>query len=124
MAENDGEGLAAPVSDVVESLDEIFATNDVVYDTIVAWGKKVRVVSLSANDFIEWQEANDGPAKKTAGIRLFVKSVVNANGDHIGKPEHTEKLKHKSFKEILTVVNKILAMNGLQKEKADEAKND
>ena len=109
---------------VVESMDEILSTNDVVYDTIEAWGKKVRIVSLSANDFIEWQEANDTPAKKTAGIRLFIKSIVNRKGEHIGKPEHGEPLKKKSFREIIKVVNKILVLNGLNKENEGEAKKD
>lgn len=115
---NDQETITNP--GVVESMDEIFETNDVEYDTIEAWGKQVRIVSLNAEDFIEWQEANDTSAKKTAGIRLFIKCIVNSKGQHIGNPKDIEKLKKKSVREILKVVKQILKMNGLETKKADE----
>lgn len=99
---------------VVESMDEIFGTNDVEYNVIDAWGKKVRVVSMSAEDFIEWNEASTDAAKKTSGIRLFLKCIVNAKGERIGTLKHMEQLKKKSVREIIKVVQVILKVNGLE----------
>src|SRR6478736_5601326 len=70
---------------VVSSIDEITDINDVEYREIDGFkpGQRIRIGSLSAGDFIEWQEANDGEAKKTAGLRLLCKSLVGPEPSNI-----------------------------------------
>lgn len=108
------------------SADGVIGTNDIEYDTIPAWGGKLRIQSLTAGDLIEWSEANDsGEAKRTAGLRLIVKSAVDKDGKLIFIDKHIAKLREKSHKETEKVVKGILKLNAmLVKSQDTAAKND
>lgn len=57
-------------------------TNNVKYDTVEAYGTQVRIGSVSSADMLEWVEGNADPQKrKRAGLRLLVKSIVDAEGN-------------------------------------------
>ena len=107
----------------VLSIADIENATDVEYFEIEAWGGIVRIGSLTADDFIEWQEANEGPAKRTAGLRLIVKSLVDEQNTRIGTDKHIELFKKKSVAMTEKVVSAIVKLNGL-KVKGDAAKND
>lgn len=99
---------------VFESVDEMLAVTDVEFTTVNGWSGKVRIGSLTAGDMIEWTEANEGEAKRTAGLRLIVKSLVNSKGERIGKDNHIPLLRTKSHKVTEDIVKAILKLNGME----------
>lgn len=69
------------VSNVFGSLDELIASGvtDVEYKTIDGFAPgspQLRIGSVTSGEIIEWQEASDGDAKRTAGLRLICRSLV------------------------------------------------
>lgn len=99
------------------SLQEIVDSQDVVYDMVVVpeWGnKKVRIGSLSAEDIVEWTDANSGAARKTAGGRIFIKSLVDKDGNRIGDIKMLGALLKKNSAAIGTVLEAILKLNKLE----------
>jgi hypothetical protein len=73
---------------------------------------------------IEWLEANEGPAKKTAGLRLVAKSLVDKTGARIGKEDTVVKLASRNTQAINRIVQAVLDLNGLKKSASADAKND
>jgi hypothetical protein len=97
------------------SLDEILAKSDTQYEVldVPQWGGKIRIGSLPGDEFVEWTEANEGEAKKTAGARIILKSLVDANGTRIGDLKKLEQMKKRDTSVINYVVQKILLLNGV-----------
>jgi hypothetical protein len=85
----------------------------------------MRVASLNAEDMVDFIEANEGPAKKTAGVRLIVRSIVDDKGERIGTDKHLAIFKRKDAKTIDMVVRRLMLLNGIGKEAQDieKAKN-
>jgi hypothetical protein len=107
------------------SIEDILAVDDIQYTEVEAWGGKVRLGSLTAGDVLEFVESNEGPAKRTAGIRLLIKSLVDADGNRIGRPEMLDRFRKKNAQIINMLVEKILILNGLStKGTTEAAKND
>ncbi len=69
-----------PEDDQIDSMADILDAKDVEYATIEGFtkDKPFRIGTLSAGDLIEWSEANEGEAKRTAGLRLICKSRQTA----------------------------------------------
>ena len=118
MAEEDKNGH------IFESVDEMLAEPDVEYALIPGWNGTIRVGSLTAGDMIEWSEANEGEAKRTAGLRLIVKSLVNSEGKRIGTDKHIPLFRAKSHKVTERIVKEILKLNGFQVAEGTPAKKD
>jgi hypothetical protein len=99
----------------VLSMEEFLSEPDVEYATIPGLkpGTVLRIGSLSAGDLIEWSEANEGDAKRTAGLRLIVKSMVDKDGVRIGTDKHIVALRNKSHKLTERLVKEILSLNGM-----------
>ncbi len=111
------------------SMDEIFAdgATEVEYAYIEGFkpGKRLRIGSVTAGDIIDWSEASDGEAKKTAGLRLIQKSLVNEAGERIANnPEWLMKLKGLRHKETDRLVREILKLNGMSVKAEAETKKD
>lgn len=107
------------------SVDEMLAAEDVEFATIQTWnGKYTRIGSLTAEDLIEWSEANDTPAKKNAGLRLFVKSLVDKDGKRIGTPAHILAFAKKNNAQIEKVIEAILKLNHMKVKGQQAVKND
>lgn len=125
------------------SIDEVNTSKDEEYFEIEVWGGIFLAGSLTADDFILWQEANEGPAKRTAGLRLIVDSMcgplagcpacegalhngVAHKGVHprTGSDKHLEIYKKKSVAMTEKVVAAIVKLNGLKVKGADSPKND
>lgn len=107
------------------SMDEVAAAPDVEYDTVVAWaGKPIRIGSLTAADLIEWSEASEGEAKRTAGVRLIVRSMVDKDGNRIANDTHIGVFAKKSHKITETIVRAILKLNGMDVKADAAAKKD
>jgi hypothetical protein len=98
---------------VYESVEDMLAADDVEYALVDGWKGQIRIGSLTAGDMIEWNEANEGEAKRTAGLRLIVKSLVNSTGKRIGTEKHIPLLRAKSHKVIDHIVREVLKLNGL-----------
>lgn len=106
--------------------DDILNTDDVQYDVIdvPAWKGKIRVGSLSANDLLEFVEANEDPVqKRLAAARLLNKSLVDENGKRLGGPERETQLMKKDARVLTDIVQKILVLNGMDKKTSDAEKN-
>ncbi len=117
------------------SVDEMLGADDVEYATVPSWKVKdpktgelvqgyVRIASLNAEDLIEWREANEGPAKRTMGIRLLVSSLVDEHGNRIGSAKHYELFKKKSNAVMEKILEEIIKLNGMTKKAEATAKND
>lgn len=120
-----GDGSAAVEEEVkFLSMDEMIAAEDIEYAVVDGWGGKIRLASLTADDLIEWTETNEGPAKKTAGLRLVIKSIVDAKGVRIGKPEHLEALRKKGHATCERLLKEVLQLNGMSVKQAGETKKD
>jgi hypothetical protein len=98
------------------SIEDIDSTIDTRYSEVQAWGGTIRLGSLNAGDMMEFVESNEGPARRTAGIRLIVKSIVDKDGRRIGEPKHIEIFKKKDATTIAMLVNKIMELNDLNPE--------
>jgi len=109
---------------VFETMDEMLAAPDVEYAVIEGWNGQIRIGSLTAGDMIEWSEANEGEAKRTAGLRLIVKSIVNSQGTRIGTEKHIATLRTKSHKVTEKIVREILKLNGMNVKVGEEPKKD
>lgn len=101
------------------SIDEILAAEDVEFTEAEAWGGKVRFGTLSAGALMDFASKNEGPGKRTAGIRLIVDSLVDADGKRIGKPSHIEAFKTKNGAVLNRLCDVIMELNGM----ADKALN-
>ena len=106
--------------EAILSLDEILASDDVEYAVIEGFapGDKIRIGSLTAGDLIEWSEANETEAKRTAGLRLIVRSVVDGEGKRLMSDKHIAALRKKNHKRTENVVKEILKLNGLKTEES------
>jgi hypothetical protein len=99
-------------------LDEIIAADDTKYDTVEAYGKTVRIGSLSSADmidFIEKQMDSKG-AGRFAGIYLLVMSLVGPNGERVAKEERdatVEVFKNKHAASNRAVIRAARHLNGL-----------
>jgi hypothetical protein len=123
-------GSGKPAGATVLSLDDIVQVDDVRYDyvTVPEWSKPnqpavVRIGSLNAEDLIEFVESNEGPAKRTAGLRLIIQSLVDEQGKRVGRPEHLQALKKKDAKACNRIVEAILKLNGIETRAQAAAKN-
>lgn len=105
--------IKPPEEEVLSNANDILGSNDFEYATIDAWGKKVRIQSLTAGDILEWSEAGEGEAKKTAGLRLIIKSVVDGTGKLVFSPNHISILRTKNHKQTEKVIEAIIKLNGL-----------
>lgn len=127
MATND----KAEAVKIYASMDEIEASgaNAVEYATIDGFkpGEKIRIGSVTAGDIIEWSEANEGEAKKTAGLRLLTKSLVGPepeNKRYADDPKNIGKFRAMRHKETDRIVKEILKLNGMNVKAEQEVKKD
>jgi len=121
---------AVPVPDsVVDSMEDIFSSDTIEYAVIPGFkaGQKLRIGSLSAGDMIEWSEANEGEAKRTAGLRLICKSLVGPapeNKRYANDPKNIAVFREKSHRATEEIVRHIIKLNGLRVGQDAAAKND
>lgn len=120
--------VTGAVADEFMSIAEIAGTVDVEYKSVVvpAWGPKpVRLASVTADDIIKWSESNESPtAKRNMGLRLIIKSVVDANGKRLMDESHLNMLANKSHKATEALVKAILDLNGMNVKDEARAKKD
>lgn len=114
--------------EVYESVDDMVAdgASEVEYAVIEGFkaGKLIRIGSVNAGDMIDWSEANEGEAKRTAGLRLIQKSLVNKDGKRIGNPTDLGKLRTMRHNITERIVKEILKLNGMNVKQDAEAKKD
>ena len=111
------------------SMEEILASgaSDAEYAEVDGFkpGERVRIGSVTAGDMIVWSEANEGEAKKTAGLRLICKSLVNADGvRYADDDKNIAKFRVMRHKETERIVKEILKLNGMNVKAEEKAKND
>jgi hypothetical protein len=95
-------------------------------------GQVFVLASVTAGAMIAWSEANDGEAKRTAGLRLIIQSVVDgepgvddgATGARIMDDTHIALLRKLPHKVTEAVVKDILKLNGMNVKADNEAKKD
>lgn len=111
----------------VETIDEIASAQDIEYATVDGFvpDRPFRIGSLTAGDLIEWSEANEGEAKRTAGLRLITKSLVNAKGERFMATDTKalDVLRAKNHKVTERIVMDILKLNGMNVKADAAAKN-
>lgn len=114
-----------PTEPKVLGLADIISADDKEYATIPGFksGEVFRIQSLTADDLIIWSETNEGEAKRTAGLRLIIKSLVDSEGKLILNDTHIGVLKTKSHRITERIVREILKLNGINVKGDTEAKN-
>lgn len=122
------------LDDVVAGMSEIETVRNEEFATVPGFkeGQVLRIGSITAGDFIEWQEANKGEAKRTAGLRLICKSLVGpapANERYAVADKNIQVFRRMSHKSTENVVKAILKLNGIRTKRTkddedDEEKND
>lgn len=129
--ENKNNVVQMPTEKIYASMDDLLSggATDVEYKVIDGFrpGEKLRIGSVSAGDIMEWSEANDGEAKKTAGLRLITKSLVGPEPNNIRFADDPKNIQHfRKFrhKETERIVREILALNGMNVRQDANAKND
>jgi hypothetical protein len=97
------------------TIDDIFEVKDTRFLEIEVpeWGGSIRVAALSAGDMIDFVESNSGPAQKTAGIRLIILSLVDEQGNRIGKPEMIERFRKRDTRAMNRVVDALMELNDM-----------
>lgn len=120
---------------LILSIDQMLAADDIEYAEIPTWKVKdpttgeiaqgyTRIGSLNADAIITWREMNDSPAKRTMGVRLFVDSLVDENGNRIGNEQHYEAFKKKSNAIQESVLKEVVKLNGMTVKAEEKIKND
>ena len=107
------------------SLDDIETSDDIkiIQCDVPEWNGHLLLGSLPAFEMIEWAETTEPLAKKTAGLRLIVKSLVNEKGDRIGTDKHLHIFMKKSAVVCNRIIDDIIKLNGLNKKAEAEVKN-
>jgi len=105
---------------------EFLNEDDVEYALIDGFkpGEKLRIRSLTAGDIIEWSEASevDKDLKRTAGLRLIIRSLVDEKGDRmLSEMLHLEHLRKKNQRLVNQMIAAILKHNGMDVKKPDKA---
>ncbi len=116
---------------VYASVDEMVASgaNDVEYAVIEGFKEKekVRIGSVTAGDMIEWSEANETEAKRTAGLRLICRSLVGPEPGNIRYANDDKNIaKFRTMRHNVTerIVKAILKLNGMNVKQDADAKKD
>jgi hypothetical protein len=98
----------------VLTVEEMLSADDIEFDEVAAFGGTVRIGSIDAGKMIEFQEAQNTPAKKNAGLRLIIESIVNEKGERLGNwPVDLQRWKTRSQKTCERLVAAILKLNGM-----------
>lgn len=114
---------------IAQSMAEIEASNEVEYKLIDGFkdGQFLEIGSLTAGDLIEWQEANEGVAKRTAGLRLICKSLVGPMPDRVRYANETKNIeifRRMNLKRTEKIVKEILDLNGMTVQGQENSKKD
>ena len=88
--------------------------------------------TVTSGDIIEWSEASEGEAKRTAGLRLIIKSVVDgepgkdqgATGKTILDDTFIKVLKQIPHKDTERLIKDIVKLNGMTLKGDNATKND
>jgi hypothetical protein len=116
------------INSIYESVDEMVAdgASEVQFAEIEGFHpeKRIRIGSVSAGDMIEWSEANETEAKRTAGLRLISKSLVNKAGVRISSDKDIAKFRTMRHNVTERIVKEILKLNGMTVKADEKAKND
>lgn len=87
------------------------------------WKTKLRFGSLNAEEMIEFVEANEGIAKRTASVRLVQKSLINEKLERIGDDKMLQRLMKKDAKIINRLASRLLVLNGLSEDEQKKLGN-
>jgi hypothetical protein len=114
---------------IASSMDDLAEIDQVEYATIEGFlpGKTLRIGSLTAGDLIAWSESNDGPAKRTAGLRLIIKSLVGpppSNIRYANDEKNIAVFRQKRHNVTERIVKEILKLNGMTVKTDEATKND
>ena len=109
-----------PPPKIYSSMEEIEESgkDDIEYRFIDGFkpGEVFQIGSLNAGDLIVWSEANEGEAKRTAGLRLITKSLVGPAPEYrryADDAKNIEKFRRRNHKVTERIVKEILELNGM-----------
>ena len=102
----------------------MLSAESIKFDNVPAWGGVVRIGSLSADDMLSFIEGNEDPEKKRlSGLRLLVRSIVDADGNRIGDESMIPAFRKKDSATIMQLITAITKLNGLDEEEAKKLGN-
>lgn len=103
---------------------------EIVKVVVDAKGGVMYIGSLSADEFVEWQEAKsdktDPDAKKNASAVLMMRSLVKGPEDatRIGTPAHVAAFRKAKVSSTERLLKAILKLNYINQKDEDAAKNE
>lgn len=110
---------------VVESWEELLGADDTEYTDVTVGHVVVRLGSLSSKEMLAWvADQADEEKKKTNGLVLVAKCLVDKTGKRIGKVDEMLKLRDKQPKTVRRLVDAAVALNEMNvkaKEKNDSS---
>lgn len=97
------------------TIDQIEQADDLPCSLVSAWGGEVKLVSLPANEYIEWETAKtDDSSSLDKIVKLLQLSCVKEDGSKLFSKESVKVLHKKSPKTILKLFNEAVKLNSLQ----------
>lgn len=109
----------------VLNVEELLAASQVEYREIEVGSSVVRVGTLTAEELIEFMEANTDKAQsRIANIRMLVKSLVNEKNERIGTDAHVALFLKANSGVVNKIVKVVMDMNGITEPKVQESKKD
>lgn len=118
--------MADPAKKVVSSIAEFDEVPEVEYAEIDGFkpGTVIRIGSLNAGDVIDWQSSDGSEARRTAGLRLICRSLVDDKGNRYATDENVNVPKFRKLPNKITerIVREILKLNGMTVRGEEDAK--
>jgi hypothetical protein len=110
---------------ILSTWEDVLAVEDTDYTEIeIAKDKSVRLGTLSSADLLKWLEENDEKGVKDNGLKLVAQSLVDADGNRIGRLAEIIRLRDKAPKTVKKLVDAAATLNGLTVAKKVAEKND
>lgn len=108
------------------TLDDLLQSGEKVdFDSVTVDGKTWHIGSLTAEDFIVWNEMRESGSegKKNAGALIILRSLVNKQGDRIGDDSKLPQARKMKLKLSETLLKHIFKLNGVSTRAEDAVKN-
>lgn len=98
------------------SAADIMAANDLTPEPVFIpeWNGTVLFRPMPADDAIAFQEAMNGPARKSAWVDIFAKCAVDADGNRLFQKNQVAELRKKNTKVFLRMQMFLMELNGFK----------
>lgn len=116
------------MADKVLSFSEFVEGDGVDYVEVAVRGGRMRLGSITAEDYIGWLEYRNAPVgsveRKGATAWIIIKSLVDAEGKRIGDLSEIPRIQKMNIKYTEALLKAIFKLNGINQKDDTDAKKD